>query len=432
MKKKYLGFLVIVIMILLMQSSQGFIQNKKTTKINNIDFKNNSSNILDMISKINYSILFGYLEKIVSFGIRHVGSENCRKAAEYCNEEFQSLGLDSYIDTWKYPRYSCQNVVATYNGTDYSSDAVFVLTAHIDTIGESVGANDDGSGVATILTIANITSKYHFNHTIKFVIVSCHEVGIYGSFDYAKKAYCRNENIIANINLDSFGNSTCGHIIQAHTPERSYHLYSYSEEIRKKYEDYIDLQVQLTTHYPMDSQSFIDYGYGTIAFVQPKIFEYPIHTPEDSLDKINYPYYENVTKLVIAITAELANKEIDLQVRFVTPKEGYIYLLNWPILKLPGFNLHFTRVRGITYLIGRTIAKINITTEEEIITVTYSIDGNTYYLAILTEPPYNWKIQKPKMKLFRLRGIHKLGVRIYTNTGKTAYDEMDFYALTPI
>jgi hypothetical protein len=83
-------------------------------------------------------------------------------------------------------------------------------------------------------------------------------------------------------------------------------------------------------------------------------------------------------------------------------------------------------------LIGRSIARINITTNEEITTVIFSIDGNTELKNILTKEPYEWKIKKPKMKFFRLKGKHKLGVHVCTITGKTAYDEMDFYALTPI
>jgi hypothetical protein len=299
-------------------------------------------------------------------------------------------------------------------------------------MGESVGANDDGSGIAAILAIANITSKYQFNHTIKFVIVSGEEVGTYGSYDYGKKAYRKGENIIADINLDSIGNSTCGNVLQARLPERSYHLFYDIREISRKYENYIDMQVQITANTRIDSQAFVDYGYDAISFVQPKFFEYPYHTSDDTLDKIFYPYFENATKLILAFISELAEKEIVVQVKFVTPKEGYIYFLNLPLLRLPGFNIFRTNFRGMTYLIGRAIASINITTKEEIINVFYNIDGNTDFNAILNGPPYDWKIRKPSVKRFRLRGRHKLGVRVCTISGKSAYDEMDFFALRPI
>ena len=427
--------IIITLCIILLTSFQSAIgHSQSNSAIENSQIKNSSFNpdIITMINKINQSILSGYLEKIVSFGIRFVGTENCRKASEYLNEEFQNLGLDSYIDSWRYPKYKCQNVIATLNGTDPTSDAVIVLTAHLDTTKNSVGANDDGSGVAVILTIANITSKYHFNHTIKFVIFSGEERGCYGSFDYAKKAYNRNENIISNINLDSIGNSTCGNIVQARVSKRSFQLYYYFKEITEKFGNFINMQVQLTANTLIDSQPFIDYGYDAISLVQPKFLEYPFHTPQDTLDKINYPYFENVTKVILATVVELAEKEIDVQVRFVTPKEGYIYLFNIPILRLPGFNIYNTGLRGMTYLIGRSIARVNITTEEEIVDVIFSIDGNANFEGMKTKPPYEFKIKKSRMQLFRLRGKHKLGVYVCTSSGKTAYDEMDFYALKPI
>jgi hypothetical protein len=422
----------LIIVLLPFQSVESLTNNAQLIDDNELTSQSPDQEIISMIEQINHTILYGYLEKIVSFGIRYVGSENVTKASEFINEEFQSLGLDSYIDSWKYPKYACQNVIATINGTDPSSDAVYVLTAHLDTTKNSVGANDDGSGVAAILTIANITSKHQFNHTIKFVIVSGEEKGTYGSFDYAKKAYKRNENIISNINLDGIGNSTCGNIIQMRVPARSRNLLNFIGLISEKYEKCLDMSVQETANTIIDSQAFLDYGYEAISLVQPKYLEYPFHTPQDTLDKINYPYFENVTKLVLATITELANKELELQVRFVTPKEGSVYLSNNPIINLPGFNLFKTRVRAMTYLIGRSTASINITTDEEIVNVIFSLDGNTDFDGIFIEPPYDWTIKKSIMHSNRIIGKHKIGVYVCTISGKTAYDEMDIFALTPI
>jgi hypothetical protein len=440
MKKRYIVFLIIVIMILSTQTSHGSNQNHGELNESNNKFLGEPiTSIIQMINKVNHSILYGYLEKIVSFGTRFTGTENISKAATYINEEFLSFGLDSYIDQWSHKDpfdknlFTCKNVIATLNGTDPSSDAVFVLTAHLDTKGNSVGANDDSSGVAAILTIAKIINKYQFEHTIKFVIVSGEEIGTLGSFDYVSKAYSRNENIIANLNVDTMGNTTCGHILQIPAPTRSYWLYYYAKDINNKYENYIDMKVQLTGDYPMDCFSFFDYGFDTISFIQPRGFEYPLHSPDDTLDKIVYPYYENATKFILALTAELAYKPIDLQVRFVTPKEGYLYLRNTPLFKLPGTPL--TRIfftRSPTFLIGNSLATVNITTDEEIVSVSYTIDGYTDDRTVILDPPYEWNIQDLWYTKPKLRGIHTLGVHVCTASGKTAYDEMVFFALRPI
>ena len=107
--------------------------------------------IVDMLEEVNESILYHYLENLVEIGPRFTGSENCKKAAEYINDEFKNMGLDSFIQSWTYLRRKCQNVVATLNGSDSESDAVIILSAHYDTVKNTPGANDDGSGVAAIL-----------------------------------------------------------------------------------------------------------------------------------------------------------------------------------------------------------------------------------------------------------------------------------------
>jgi hypothetical protein len=428
MIKKCYVFIIISVVILSSQTALGFTLNKEEIEVNNFEFP--SVNIIKILDEINNDLLSDYLEKIVSFGPRYVGTESCHQAAEYVNQEFQNVGLESYIDDWAYPKFKCKNVVATKNGTNPDSDAVIILCAHLDTTINSVGANDNGAGVAAILAIAKLMKNYKFHHTIKFVITSGEEVGCYGSFDYAKKAYNDNENIIACLNLDTIANTTCVSIIHAFAPKRSHRLFLFMENVQKKYEKYIDMKLLLSPHDPCDSKPFVEYGYDAMTFSQSKLFEYPLHTPRDTTDKIVYPYYENVTKLIFTITTELANKKIDLQVRIVSPKEGYVYLMNYPLLKLPGFNLHQTRIRGMTYFIGSPTVKINITTDEEIVMVTYNIDGDTDYNLIFLEEPFDWKIQKLSKKIFRMRGRHKLGVHVHTISGKTAYDEMDFFAIT--
>jgi hypothetical protein len=380
-----------------------------------------------MIKQVDKSVLSYYLEGLVSFGTRKTGSENCSKAAEYINNEFIKLGLESYIDNWKYPRHECQNVIATYYGSDIDSDAVFMISAHMDTIGNSVGANDDGSGIAAMLSIANIISEYSFNHSIRFIAASGHEVGTYGSNDYAKKVYRNDENIIGVINVDMIGNTTKGNIVQISRPSRSEWLEIFANNICENYKEYMDIIVQRIPNYPVDHQSFVNYGYDGISFVQANVFEYPIHTPEDSLEKINYTYLENVTKLVLAMIANLANKPIDLQVRIETPFEGYIYFYSNPVFELPGCNLYLTKLRGMTYSFGKSIMKINISNKEQIISVMFSIDGETNYFSIFYEPVYEWEIHG---LVYPLIGKHTIGVTVNTIDGKTSYDEMDIFIIT--
>lgn len=432
--RKILSIIGILLILLLPLGSTRGVQIRDTDSSDtSIQLRKISSDITTMLTQVNTTIITYYLEKFVSFGFKKIGSENCRNTAEWIHQEFETLGYYTYFDNWRFPRYKDRNVIAYHNGTNPDSDAVILISAHYDTIGHSPGANDDGSGIAAMLVIANITKNYGFNHTIRFIAVSGEEVGTYGSFADAKKAYSKGENIIAMLNLDMIGyaNKSDEHIVQLFCPQRSQWIVDFTKDIAKKYASTFQITPQHTLHYPADHESYNDFGYDGVQFIQPKPEDATwFHTPADSLDKITYPYLLNVTKLVLAVTCELANHPIIVQVQIIRPKEAYVYFLSIPVKRLPCLNLYFTRIRALTYLYGRTTVELNITTNEQINSVYFGIDG--YVRHIVNEPPYEWKIGTELYKFFRLKGFHRITVCVTTNMGNTAFDEMDVYIIKRI
>jgi len=431
MNKKIVCCLVFLILIIPLNTAFGTSNNLKLTNNSELTEYDSGIDIIELISKVKEPMIFNYLKGLVEIGTRFVGSKNCEKAAQYIFDKFKELDLDVKIDKWSYPKYKCRNVIATLNGTDPNSDSIFVLCAHFDTAGNSPGANDDGSGIAAMLSIANITSKYTFNHTLRFVATSGEEVGLYGSNDYSRKAYNRNENIVGVLNIDTIGNTTAigGNVVYLLKPERSEWMSSTIKDLSQAYKEFINLSVLPIKNRDNDQRSFINYGYDVIQFVQLARGNYPLHTPQDTIEKINLTYLAKVTKLILTTAVELASRPIDIQVRFVTPKEGSLYLFDRLIFKQPKINIFGKKARGLTYVLGRTTARINITTNEEITSVSYSIDGIATFPGFLQNPPYDWLI-KVSSKIFPLKGKHTLGVYVCTSTGKTAYDEMDIFVFT--
>jgi len=389
------------------------------------------TDIVAMIQQVNESLIAGYLEGLVSFGPRVTGSKNCSDAADYILDEFKKLGLDAYIDPWTYPRYSCQNVVATHYGTDISSDAIIIICAHYDSYENSPGANDDGSGIAAMLSIANICSTYSFNYTIRFIAFSGEEAGTYGSHAYAKNAYEKRENIRVVFNLETFGNtSEGGKDLFILKTERTEWISQFSQEISEKYYPFCNLTILPIGNRPCDHQAFLEYGYDAVQYVQLNRGDYPMHTPEDSLDKINYSYLVNVTKLILAIVVEFVNRPIDVQIRIISPYEGYFYFMDTPMVQLPGFNIRKSGLRGMTYILGKATVRVNISTKSEIQSVYFCIDGVADWLGECKQPPYEWKIQKSIIwSIFPLFGKHTISAYACTKDGKVTYDEMDIFVM---
>ncbi len=403
----------------------------ETKENKDISTTNLEDNIAEMIDQLNQSLLYEYLEGLVNIGPRYTGTNNCREAAEYLFDEFKKIGLDVKIEPWRYLRYKCQNVVATLNGSDPDSDAVIILSAHYDTVKNTPGANDDGTGVAAILSFAEIFSKYSFKNTIKFIAFSGEEVGGLGAHAYVKKAYETGENIIAALDIDMIGytdTSINEKFLQMIVPDRSKWIYDLSKNLSKEHSN-LNLSFKILPNFPTcDHQPFIDYGFDAVLYSHENSILYPwLHKPGDTIDKINKSYFINASKLLIAISATIANKNIDVQVRIVTPLEKRVYFFDIPIVKLPGFNILDTGLRGMTYVIGRAIVRINISSNEEIDQVWFCIDGMAEgFSKGRTE---SWRL---KRGFYPLRGKHKLGVYVISKSGKTAYDEMDIFILSLI
>jgi hypothetical protein len=390
-----------------------------------------NSDIIDMINQINESLIVEYMETLVGFGPRPTGSENCKRSADYLYNEFKEMGLHVEFDPFSFPRCKDKNVVATLKGSDTSSDAVFIVCCHYDTWPGSPGANDDASGCTGVLAIAKMMSQYSFNHTVKFILFSGHESGAYGSLAYAQKAYFDDENIVAVITLAGFGR--VGKNIDAIQVSRSYRtdwIVHLAQEVSREYYEYVDLLVDPVPMRAADHTMFEKYGFTATLFC-PGDADPPDHCPEDDLDRIDFSYLTKATKLMLIITAELANMPIDVQVRFVTPREGFFYLSDKLFFKLPGFNhIMFWGFQGMTYIRGRSVvARIDIITDEEINEVIFTIDGNIKANSVRREPPYEWRVAKNKVSLRSFFGKHTLGVTVMTMSGKTAYDEMDVFIL---
>ena len=203
MKIKSIILISISFLVLINSNSMFALENLNFKTVSSpIDF---DEDIINMINQINEDLVYNYLEKLVSFGPRYTGSDNCKRAGEYIYSVFENLSLDVEYHDWKFGKFESRNVVGTLKGYDSSNDAIIIICAHYDTVKDSPGANDDGSGVAALLTIAEILSDYPLRHDICFIAFSGEEVGTYGSFSYARDAYRRGDNIYAVLNLDIIG-----------------------------------------------------------------------------------------------------------------------------------------------------------------------------------------------------------------------------------
>ena len=135
----------------------------------------------------------------MAIGVRHGDATNItrnRQARDFIIQKYKDFG---YIDNDAQPAIdeistqtftgnsqSLQNIIVTKKGTTYPDEYVIVC-GHFDSVAAGRGANDNGSGVATILELARILKNVPTQYSIKFINFNAEEDGLLGS-----KAYVNN------------------------------------------------------------------------------------------------------------------------------------------------------------------------------------------------------------------------------------------------
>ena len=170
---------ILYLLLLLLLSTTSYTQ-----------IKLNDPEIKKMVDEVKAENLEATVRKLASFGTRHTLSDtksNTRgigAAQRWVKSEFDKYAtesggrLSSTIDYFTIKadgnRISSDsqlgNVMATLKGTDSTDDRVLIISGHLDSRATDVmdaksdapGANDDASGVATMMELTKIMSKRKF------------------------------------------------------------------------------------------------------------------------------------------------------------------------------------------------------------------------------------------------------------------------------
>ena len=264
---------------------------------------------VDLLEQIDPVVYLHYLENLTAFGPRETDTNACRLAATYIYNQFRGMGLSTRYDNWSYGGYSASNIEATLPGTDTSSDDIYIICGHYDSVSVSPGADDDGTGTVATIMAGLLMSQYTFNYTIRFVTFSGEEQGLLGSAQYAAECAANGDDIIGVLNTDMIGYAITHSegdqlIVFENTP--SEWLYTYTLNVEAAYHSYIDL---VLTHggstWGSDHNSFWDEGYDALFYFEYHETPY-YHSSGDTIAHMNISYATKNTKLIIATLAELA------------------------------------------------------------------------------------------------------------------------------
>src|SRR5688572_27424369 len=224
-----------------------------------------------------------------------------------------------------------ENVLGYLEGSD-KKEELLVITAHYDHVGVKTagegdlihnGADDDGSGTATVMALAKIFTQAKLEgkgprRSILFMLVTAEEKGLLGSDYYTQNPVFPLENTVVNLNIDMIGRRDPQHANSAPyvyvigADKLSSELNMVSETTNSLYTKlifdytYNDVNHPDRLYYRSDHWNFAKKIIPIIFYFDGIHEDY--HKPSDEIEKIEFDLLTKRTQCIFYTAWEIANR----------------------------------------------------------------------------------------------------------------------------
>lgn len=280
-------------------------------------------------------------------GGRMTGSAGADSAAEYLARRFEQVGLQPAAGGW-FQTFTvakeapvaqhahvgglrARNVIGLLPGRDpVLRNETVIVGAHYDHLGlggfgsldaDSTGqvhngADDNASGAAMLIRLAERLKPEPPARTVLFIAFSGEELGLLGSSYYVKHPLYPMSGVLAMVNLDMVGRL------------RNKRLIVYGTATAKEFPALVDslnwhagfdLKSQGDGYGPSDQSSFYAAGKPVLHVFTDLHEDY--HRTTDDWDKINVEGFDQVANFTLGLVAALANRPGRLTPVSVTPPQ---------------------------------------------------------------------------------------------------------------
>ena len=263
---------------------------------------------------------------------RYTPSPEIEEVAEWIAAEFRAMGLEpggdegGFIQRYPIPNGdegTAPNVVGILPGGDEAlADEYLVFTAHMDHVGvrspdesgDSIynGADDDASGTATVMEVAEAMAGLDVppRRSVLFVLVSGEERGLWGSDHFSANPPVPVEAMVANLNADMVGRNWSDTIVAIGREHSS--LGATLEEVNAAYPDLgmtaiDDLWPDERFYFRSDHYNFARKGVPILFFFNGTHEDY--HRPSDEVELIDAEKTARIGRLLFHLGLEVADAQ---------------------------------------------------------------------------------------------------------------------------
>lgn len=242
-------------------------------------------------------------------GTRYYASPGNVVAAEYLVRRFADYGLDvSYDDFVTNDGLLALNVLAEIPGSDPSQ--IYLVMGHFDSTTDggpvAPGADDNATGIAAMLEIARVLSRFQLPHPVRFLATNVEEVGIQGAPSFAARAVDTGVPYAGAFNIDAVGSTANGSLLILNADENSIWLEDLLIDINDRFGLGQELRVRQNPFIVADDNSLRDYGIATVLLAR-EVYGWSAthHTPDDVIETVDFDNVRTATELVALAVASL-------------------------------------------------------------------------------------------------------------------------------
>jgi Zn-dependent M28 family amino/carboxypeptidase len=257
---------------------------------------------------------------------RRTGTAGGLKAREWVLGRFKTIGVtpaarkppDDYVLPFRFrPPAGGDSVdganVAGVCAAAGKGSKVFVVSAHYDHLGIRdgamyPGADDNASGVAVLLALAERCRRTPFRHTTVFVAFDAEEQGLQGARAFVTSPPVPREQIALNVNLDMVARGDKGELYAAgthHYPDLKAPLAEVATRASIKLLLGHDQPGSGPDDWTLQSDHAVFHGRG-VPFVYFGVEDHPdYHRPTDTADRIDAKVFADAAETILDAIASL-------------------------------------------------------------------------------------------------------------------------------
>ena len=263
--------------------------------------------------------------KAITSSPRLVGSPAYEAAKTTVLAQLATLGLETDVQSTTLDGVKVENILGRWEGRE-SNDAI-LLSAHLDSVSNSPGATDDGSGVAVILeTVRALRAEAPLRNTVIILITGPEENCCYGARAFVTQhPWAKDVRLVVNVDAGGLSGPS---ILAATGPNAGWLI----EQVASAIPDPIGSSAIEALGSPATDYTLMFRKAGWVGFDFNLSWSKQIHSPLDNVNNLNSASIQHQGEHMLAVVHRFGNISLEFP---KVPRPIYFDVLGLTILYYP-------------------------------------------------------------------------------------------------